>query len=136
MIRPLLLLALLCITGALSAQAVTNSARFACADEGRAVQVHPLHSDSLCSSFLICVNTEVPLHLHRVHTEHAMVLEGEGRMTLGDSTFTVHAGDVLVIPRNTPHAVVRQGPVPLKVVSVQAPHFDGSDRVPLTPSIR
>lgn len=95
------------------------------------VHVTALHADSLCSSFLIRVDSAVAPHLHRYHTEHVVVLEGEGEMLLGDSVRTVKAGDTVVIPRNTPHAVKVLGYGPLRVISVQAPRFDGTDRVPV-----
>lgn len=95
------------------------------------IHVTTLHSDSLCSSFLIRVDSAVAPHLHRFHTEHVVVLEGEGTMLLGDSVRTVRAGDAVIIPRNTPHAVKVLGNGPLRVISVQAPRFDGTDRVPL-----
>lgn len=100
------------------------------------VHVTALHADTLCSSYLIRVDSLVPLHLHRHHTEHVVVLDGEGVMTLGDSTRTVRAGDTVIIPRNTPHAVRVTGGTPLRVVSIQSPRFDGSDRVPLPASKR
>jgi mannose-6-phosphate isomerase-like protein (cupin superfamily) len=95
------------------------------------VHVTALHADSLCSSFLIRVDSVVAPHLHRFHTEHVVVLEGEGEMLLGDTVRTLRAGDTVVIPRNTPHAVKVTSAVPLRVISVQSPRFDGSDRVPL-----
>jgi mannose-6-phosphate isomerase-like protein (cupin superfamily) len=95
------------------------------------VHVTALHADSLCSSFLIRVDSAVAPHLHRFHTEHVVVLEGEGEMLLGDTVRTLRAGDTVVIPRNTPHAVKVTSGVPLRVISVQAPRFDGTDRVPL-----
>ncbi len=117
-------------------QRVVSAADCTCANDGRAVQNVPLHSDSLASSFLLCITGEVPLHLHRTHTEHVSVLDGEGLMTLGDTVFTVRAGQVLTIPKGTPHAVKRTGPEPLKVLSVQAPWSDGTDRVFLDPPKR
>ena len=95
------------------------------------IHLTALHTDSLCSSFLIRVDSAVAPHMHRHHTEHVVVLEGEGEMLLGDSVRTVKAGDTVVIPRNTPHAVKVLGTGPLRVISVQAPRFDGTDRVPV-----
>lgn len=133
-------LALAAIPLLLAAQAhgqrVFTAADCSCASDGRAVQSLPLHSDSLASSFLLCITGEVPLHLHRAHTEHVSVLDGEGLMILGDTVLTVRAGQVLTIPKGTPHAVKRTGTAPLKVLSVQAPLFDGTDRVLLDPPKR
>lgn len=89
----------------------------------------PLYSDSLCSSFVIFIKKEVKLHKHLHHTEHVTVLDGEATMTLGDKVFTVKKGDFIFIPKNTPHKVVTTSQTPLKVISLQAPYFDGTDRV-------
>ena len=126
----------LLLTTQVQGQRVVTAADCTCANDGRAVQSEPLHSDSLASSLLLCITGEVPLHLHRAHTEHVSVLDGEGLMILGDTVFTVHAGQVLTIPKGTPHAVKRTSEAPLKVLSVQAPFFDGTDRVFLDPPKR
>ncbi len=93
------------------------------------VYVRKIGGDSLSSSFCIVIKTQVKAHRHLTHSEQVTILDGEGTMRLGDTTFTVKRGDVVFIPKNTPHAVVSTGQVPLKVISVQAPLFDGRDRV-------
>ena len=119
--------------GNTQAQSITSVDDQACAPGSDAVRVSPLHSDSTCSSFLICIDTEVKPHLHRVHTEHVFVLDGEGIMRLGDQQRRVKAGDTVVIPAGTAHSVKVTSKEPLRVVSVQAPRFDGSDRVFVDP---
>jgi mannose-6-phosphate isomerase-like protein (cupin superfamily) len=113
------------------AQTLATTGSPLCDPAGHGVQVTKLHSDSLASSFVICIHDSVPPHLHRYHTEHVTVLNGTGVMLLGDSTFTIAPGDVIVIPRNTPHAARSTGSQALRVLSVQAPFFDGTDRVPV-----
>lgn len=93
------------------------------------VWVHSLYSDSLVSSFLIVVKQGVPAHYHRKHTEMLYVLEGEGQMSLGDSSFHIGPGIHLSIPKGTIHSVETTGSTPLKVLSIQSPRFDGKDRV-------
>ncbi len=34
-----------------------------------------------------------------------IALDGAGLITIGDKSYTVHAGETIVMPRNTPHAV-------------------------------
>lgn len=92
------------------------------------VEVYPLAGDSLVSSFLIYVNEQVKPHYHESHSEHVMVLEGQGSMMLDDSLFTVNPGDFIFIPRGAVHSVHKISEVPLKVISIQAPYFDGKDR--------
>ncbi len=89
----------------------------------------PLFGDSLASSYVIVIKKEVKLHKHLYHSEHVVVLEGSGQMTLGSKSFAIKKGDVIFIPKNTLHGVISMGEQPLKVLSVQAPKFDGKDRV-------
>lgn len=95
------------------------------------IYVEKLAEDSLSSVFLIWVKKFVPLHKHLEHTESVYILEGSGKMQLGDSIFQVNAGNYLFIPKNTPHKVVVTSQNPLKVISIQTPMFDGSDRIML-----
>lgn len=89
----------------------------------------PLYSDSLSSSFLIFIKKEVKSHKHVTHTEHVTILEGEGEMTLGEKKFTVKKGDIIFIPKNTFHSLKTTSQTPVKVLSIQSPGFDGTDRV-------
>ena len=88
-----------------------------------------LFSDSLSSSFCIVIKKEVKPHKHQYHSEQVLILEGEGLMKMDGKTFSVKANDLIFIPKNTVHSVKSTGKVPLKVLSVQAPFFNGSDRV-------
>jgi mannose-6-phosphate isomerase-like protein (cupin superfamily) len=88
-----------------------------------------LFGDSLASSFCILIKKEVKAHKHAFHSEHVIVIEGEGIMKLEDKTFPIKKGDVVFIPKNTIHSVITKGKIPLKVISVQAPLFDGKDRI-------
>ena len=88
-----------------------------------------LFGDSLASSFCIVIKTEVKAHKHQHHSEHVFVLEGEGTMTLDGRKFTIKKGDLVFIPKNTVHAVRTTGKQALKVLSIQAPLFNGLDRV-------
>ncbi len=97
------------------------------------IQVIPLQSDSLASSFVIFIRKEVPAHYHAEHSEHVVILEGEGTMLLGDSTFRVKKGDMIFIPKGTVHAFVTTSSFPAKVLSIQAPRFTGKDRIPYKP---
>lgn len=121
---------------ALRAQTVLPSTALECPPGEGSVRSRTLSSDSLCTSFLLCIHGGVKPHLHAHHTEHVHVLEGIGTMMLGDSVFTVSTGSFIAIPRGTPHAVRVSGDIPLRVISVQTPFFDGSDRVPVDAGTR
>ena len=86
-------------------------------------------SDSLSSSFIIFIKKEVRKHKHATHTENVYILEGEGEMLLGDKTVKVKKGDIIFIPMNTVHSLKVTSTIPVKVLSVQSPHFDGKDRI-------
>jgi mannose-6-phosphate isomerase-like protein (cupin superfamily) len=89
-----------------------------------------LYKDSAeVSSFVIFVKKEVKMHKHNEHAEHVFVLAGTADMTLGEKTFPIKKGDVIFIPKGVFHSVKTTSKIPLKVVSVQAPFFDGKDRI-------
>jgi mannose-6-phosphate isomerase-like protein (cupin superfamily) len=89
-----------------------------------------LYSDtSNVSSFVIFIKKEVKAHKHITHAEHVIVLEGKAEMTLNDKKFSIKKGDVIFIPKNSFHSVKTTSKIPLKVLSIQAPYFDGKDRV-------
>jgi len=88
-----------------------------------------LFQDSLATSFVIVIKQGVKAHKHMAHAEHVAVLAGSGSMKVGDKQFEIKKGDVIYIPKNTVHSVKTTGKVPLKVLSLQAPAFDGKDRI-------
>lgn len=93
------------------------------------IHVQPLASDSLVSSFVVWVKKEVRLHHHAFHTETLLILEGTGTMVVGDESVEVGPGDFLAIPKTTPHDLTVTSSTPLKALSIQAPKFQGKDRV-------
>ncbi len=85
-------------------------------------------SDSLVSSSVIFIKKEVKKHKHISHSEHIYILDGEGEMLLGDRSFKVKKGDIVFILKNTTHSLKVTSATPMKVLSIQAPMFDGKDR--------
>lgn len=116
-------------TMAADAQRFITIGDMCCAEGDGPVRSTVLHTDSACSSFFLCIDQGVRPHLHRTHTEHVFVVDGAGEMMLGDSTHSIKAGDMILILPGTAHAVRVTGSAPLRVISVQSPHFDGTDRV-------
>jgi mannose-6-phosphate isomerase-like protein (cupin superfamily) len=114
---------------------VLSEAQFQSLDTIRAPETYeniysrPVASDSLSSSFVIFIKKEVKKHKHQHHTEQVIILEGEGEMTLAEKTFHVKKGDIIFIPENTIHSLKVTSAVPVKILSVQSPFFDGSDRI-------
>lgn len=94
------------------------------------IKVEKLAHDSLSTGFLIWVKKSVRAHRHEHHSENVYVIEGEGLMTVGDKTFRITPGSYIFIPTNVVHSVVvDESKGVMKVLSVQAPFFDGNDRV-------
>lgn len=88
-----------------------------------------LNSDSNVTSVVIWIKQEVKPHYHATHSEHVYVLEGTAKMLLGENTMDIKAGDLIFIPEKTIHAVRVTSANALKVLSIQAPYYDGKDRV-------
>jgi mannose-6-phosphate isomerase-like protein (cupin superfamily) len=59
----------------------------------------------------------VELHVHP-YPETFVLLEGHARWTAGAETVELEAGNLLVVPPNTPHGFRNIGEVPLLLVSV------------------
>ena len=90
--------------------------------------------DSLQTTFVIWIKKNVPNHYHAEHTENILVIEGKAEMTINGNTMKVKKGDYINIPMGTEHAVTRViSRKPLKVISIQSPQFDGTDRVLIKP---
>ena len=92
-------------------------------------RVIPYGGDSLPSGFIISIPQSVPLHRHEKHSEYVVVVSGFAMMTLGPDSFPIRPGSLIWIPKNKEHSVRVLSKEPLKVVSIQAPYFDGTDRI-------
>lgn len=93
------------------------------------IYVKLIYDSDDASAFVIWVKKEVSNHRHDAHTEVVFVLEGKGKMQLNGKISRIKKGDIIVIPQGSPHSVVTTSKKPLKVISVQSPNFDGSDRI-------
>jgi mannose-6-phosphate isomerase-like protein (cupin superfamily) len=127
-INILILNSCLILSSELSAQVITPS-ELQCDFSKSRIQAIPLFSDSLSSSFKICINDRVKPHYHQNHTEHVYVLSGKGEMLLGDSLIHIGKGQLIFIPANQIHSVKKTSKEPLEVISIQSPGFDGTDRI-------
>lgn len=57
------------------------------------------------------------LHTHP-YPEIFITIEGEALMTCGQEQRVVSAGDIVIVPANTPHKFISQGDTPLKQVDL------------------
>jgi mannose-6-phosphate isomerase-like protein (cupin superfamily) len=129
--KPILLLFSLLLSVSLFAQNQQSTDTIHAPAGTENIYNRPLYSDSLSSSFLIVIKKEVKPHLHETHSEQVYVISGEADMMLGDQKIHIKAGDIIYIPKGTAHSAVVTSSEPLKILSIQAPYFDGKDRVPL-----
>lgn len=113
------------------AQLVSNLPAMPCAGEYENVKVEKISDDSLSTAFVICIKGGVKHHFHAGHTENVYILEGSGNMEWNDKVFEVNAGDYVLIPRNTVHAVMAKSP--MKVLSIQTPRWVTEDRIMASP---
>lgn len=127
-----LMLTIACFLAALSLQAQTQNVwgtDTMVTPKGDGAFVRPAGSDSLSSGNIIWIKKELKPHKHLKHSEHVYIIDGEAEMRLGSATIKVKNGDVIFIPKGTVHSVKVTSKRPLKVLSVQAPYADGTDRV-------
>jgi quercetin dioxygenase-like cupin family protein len=60
-----------------------------------------------------------PLHMHP-YVEVIFMLEGRATVTIGDEQREAKAGDIAVIPANTPHRFVNSGDTILRQIDIHA----------------
>ena len=68
------------------------------------------------------------IHTQPAHDEIVIVLEGEAEFRVGDETRHIAPGDMVFIPRNTPHGRVRLQTPKFLALSIYAPFFDRSKK--------
>jgi len=81
---------------------------------------------------LVMVSDALEPHYHAEHDEIVMILRGKGDLRLGDITREIGRGDVVFIPRGTPHSFVNTGGGFAGALSFMSPPYDGKDMVPVT----
>jgi mannose-6-phosphate isomerase-like protein (cupin superfamily) len=68
-------------------------------------------------------------HYHPLTEEIYYILEGTGRMTIGEETRDVGPGDAIAIPPGAVHTITATSSVPLKFLCCCAPGYEHSDTV-------
>ena len=63
----------------------------------------------------------VPKHMHPNTNEMQFVLEGTGTVWLGDKEVTVKPGDLIVIPKGTPHGGNKPSGRAIKSIAIKTP---------------
>lgn len=108
---------------------LTNLKEIQPAEEYENVYSKVLYENEEASYFLIWIKKGVKSHKHVEHAENLQIIEGSGIMTVGEHSFEVKKGDFFIAPKNTFHSLIVTSETPMKVLSIQMPNFDGSDRV-------
>jgi len=117
-----------CSLTELKSQNVVTPSQLSPKKELKNIWSEKIFSDSLSTSTLIWIKESIRLHKHEFHTEHVYILEGSGDMQIGGDNYSVVAGDLVIIPKNTAHSLVVTSKEPIKVISFQSPEFFGKDR--------
>ena len=68
-------------------------------------------------------------HYHRLTEEIYYILEGRGRMTIGDEARDVVPGDAIAIPTGTIHTITNTGSATLIFLCCCAPAYEHADTV-------
>ena len=85
--------------------------------------------DEQAASFLLSIPTETKMHYHNDHSEQIMLIEGEGMVLMGYKTIKLKRNELIFITKGTPHKIINSGKRKLKVLSIQAPFYDGTDKI-------
>ena len=70
-------------------------------------------------------------HFHKETEESYFVIKGEGLVTLGDQQKIIKAGDLIVIPLNTEHHIINNGPETLTLLVTAGGPWQYSDMYPV-----
>jgi len=68
-------------------------------------------------------------HYHPLTEEIYYILEGSGRMTIGDETRDMGSGDAIAIPPGAVHTITNTGTSLLKFLCCCAPGYEDADTV-------
>lgn len=103
-------------------------------DQARSLTAIPvdratLHDDPDATIQLIRVSGPIALHRHLHSEEIVYLLSGAGTLHLRDSDLELRTGDLVVIPRNTPHGFTPTGSESAVLFASFVPHFVDGDRV-------
>jgi mannose-6-phosphate isomerase-like protein (cupin superfamily) len=61
---------------------------------------------------------------HHLAEQVYVIVQGEGKMQVGEETAVLHTGHMVYIPSNQPHGIINTGNEPLVYISAATPSFD------------
>ena len=91
--------------------------------------ISPVNSGGMRNKLLVAVDGATisiqdgspPKYLHANANEIQYILEGTGTIWLGDKEVTVKPGDLVVIPKGTPHAGTKPVGRTIKAIAIKTP---------------
>ncbi len=95
---------------------------------GGAIAAGLVHEDDDVSINVVRIAAPIALHRHLQSEEVLYLLSGEGTLQLALDVRTLRAGDLVVVPRNTPHAFTPTGKDPAVVLQLFTPRFVEGDQ--------
>jgi quercetin dioxygenase-like cupin family protein len=97
--------------------------------EGGPVAAALLHGDDDVSVSVVRLSGPIARHRHRKSEEIVYLVSGAGILELPEGPRALRAGDLVVVPRNTPHGFTPTGDEPALVLQLFTPPFVEGDRV-------
>ncbi len=82
---------------------------------------------------VIRITGRVAMHVHKESEETVYIISGSGVLHLRDFDREVKEGDLVVVPRNTPHGFTPHGEEAVVALSIFSPRFQQGDRIDLEP---
>jgi quercetin dioxygenase-like cupin family protein len=98
---------------------------------GQNISAVALGRTESCSYHLVQIRDREQPHAHAAHDLAVTVLRGTGRLYIRGEPHLMQAGDVAVVPRETPHYFVNTDAEPAVAFVVFTPPYDGKDQVPV-----
>ena len=93
-------------------------------DFGPVVQHNDEHIQVALMS--IPVNKKVPMERHVHLSQFIRVESGNGKIIINGKNFTIESGWAAIVPPNTPHEIINQGPFPLKIYTLYCKDSTGA----------
>lgn len=102
-------------------------------ERGQDFRIVEVGRDGASSHHVVALRDREPIHRHDRHDLLVFVLEGHGRMLIGDEERAIGERSIVYIPRGTTHSMRNGSARPLTGYAVFVPPFDGRDRVLVEP---
>ncbi len=99
--------------------------------EGQDIARLPLGQTDHATLLAVAIRTQEQPHRHLKSDLLVIMLRGQGRMTVGNRTETVKAGDIVFVPKGVPHFFVNTDREPSVALAIFTPPFQPGDTVPL-----